>query len=108
MASGYKRKNISNDFVVSDDEESRPSKKGKATGPKVESSTSVKTDEDGNKYWALSSSRRVTISEFKKNSMVSIREYYEKDGKHLPGKKVGQNRHIVNRPYSPSGYQHAN
>ena len=36
----------------------------------------------------ISNSRRVTISEFKGKRMVSVREYYEKDGKHLPGKKV--------------------
>jgi Transcriptional Coactivator p15 (PC4) len=36
----------------------------------------------------ISHNRRVTISEFKGKQMVSVREYYEKDGKHLPGKKV--------------------
>ena len=28
------------------------------------------------------------ITEFKGNNMISIREYYEKDGEALPGKKV--------------------
>lgn len=45
-------------------------------------------DIDGNQYWEISKMRRVTISEFKGKRMVNIREYYEKDGKDLPGKKV--------------------
>lgn len=106
MAGGYKRKTVKDDFVVSDDEDTPPAKKGKAA-PTFEPSTAVKTDDNGDKYWELSGLRRVTISDFKKNSMVSIREYYEKDGKHLPGKKVGEDRYVLNRPYNCSGYQHA-
>ena len=30
----------------------------------------------------------MAISEFKGNRMINIREYYEKDGESLPGKKV--------------------
>ncbi|KAI4833737.1 PC4-domain-containing protein [Aureobasidium sp. EXF-8845] len=44
-------------------------------------------DEDGNPYWELSGKRRVTLSEYKKVHLINIREYYEKDGKTLPGRK---------------------
>ncbi|THW93585.1 PC4-domain-containing protein [Aureobasidium pullulans] len=44
-------------------------------------------DDDGNPYWELSGKRRVTLSEFKKMHLINVREYYEKDGKMLPGKK---------------------
>lgn len=36
----------------------------------------------------MTSKRRVGITEFKGVYMVNIREYYEKDGETLPGKKV--------------------
>ncbi|KAF9881969.1 transcriptional Coactivator p15 [Colletotrichum karsti] len=44
-------------------------------------------DKDGNPFWDLSNKRRVGISEFNKSTFVNIREYYEKDGNMLPGKK---------------------
>lgn len=70
-------------------------------------STQVQKDDDGNEYWEvcalavlwrtfagktdagqISGKRRVQISNFKGTTMVGIREFYEKDGKALPGKKV--------------------
>lgn len=64
-------------------------------------------DDDGNAYWEascpditrrvtstnadppqLTSKRRVGVSQFKNTCLINIREYYEKDGKMLPGKKV--------------------
>ncbi|CAM1501095.1 Fc.00g102570.m01.CDS01 [Cosmosporella sp. VM-42] len=44
-------------------------------------------DDEGNPFWELSNKRRIGLSQFKKMSFINIREYYEKDGKMLPGKK---------------------
>jgi hypothetical protein len=49
---------------------------------------SWKVDANGDKFWELSKMRRVTISSFRGKTLVNIREYYEKDGQELPGKKV--------------------
>ncbi|EXK39201.1 hypothetical protein FOXG_05220 [Fusarium oxysporum f. sp. lycopersici 4287] len=57
---------------------------------RVKSGTSVESDgkdDDGNPYWELSNKRRVGVSDFSKKTFVNIREYYDKDGKTLPGKK---------------------
>ncbi|KAL5604900.1 hypothetical protein BROUX41_001769 [Berkeleyomyces rouxiae] len=42
---------------------------------------------DAEESWQLSGKRKVTLSEFKGSTYVNIREYYEKDGEELPGKK---------------------
>lgn len=88
--SSSKRKSqyVSDEFVVSDDDESRPTKRTKPPSSS-KSSTKALVDSEGNSYWEISNSRRVTISEFKGKKMVNIREYYEKNGESLPGKKVG-------------------
>ncbi|KAH0613610.1 uncharacterized protein H6S33_005496 [Morchella sextelata] len=45
-------------------------------------------DDEGNPFWGIGGqNRRVAVTEFKGNQLVSIREHYEKDGKMLPGKK---------------------
>ncbi|KAL2859946.1 transcriptional coactivator p15/PC4 family protein [Aspergillus lucknowensis] len=44
-------------------------------------------DMNGDSYWEISKMRRVTVSSFRGKTMVNIREYYEKDGEELPGKK---------------------
>ncbi|XP_073314660.1 RNA polymerase II transcriptional coactivator KELP-like [Primulina huaijiensis] len=44
-------------------------------------------DEGGLVMCRLSKSRRVTISEFRGRTLVSIREYYNKGGKELPSAK---------------------
>lgn len=57
-----------------------PVKKSKAT-PK-----NVKSD-DENDVFDLGKNRKVTVREFKGKTLIDIREFYNKDGKELPGKK---------------------
>lgn len=47
-----------------------------------------KEDLNGDSSWEISKLRRVTISSFRGKTLVGIREFYEKDGEELPGKKV--------------------
>ena len=83
-----------NGFVANDSDGSgRPNKRPKSSktasrSAHFASASSTQLDTEGNQYWEISKNRRVTISEFKGKKMVNIREFYEKDGKDLPGKKV--------------------
>eukprot|EP00735_Rhodelphis_limneticus_P006962 TRINITY_DN19439_c0_g1::TRINITY_DN19439_c0_g1_i1::g.17140::m.17140 TRINITY_DN19439_c0_g1::TRINITY_DN19439_c0_g1_i1::g.17140 ORF type:complete len:112 (-),score=20.16,sp/O65154/KIWI_ARATH/58.46/9e-20,PC4/PF02229.11/2.6e+03,PC4/PF02229.11/1.1e-25 TRINITY_DN19439_c0_g1_i1:315-626(-) len=47
----------------------------------------AKQNAEGDTYFDLAKSRRVTVRSFKGKPLIDIREYYEKDGKTLPGKK---------------------
>lgn len=76
------RKRDAEDDNVSADDEPR-NKKAKQ---EFSLSTEAQKDDNGDPYWQLSNKRRLQVSEFKGITMVSIREYYEKDGKSLPGK----------------------
>jgi hypothetical protein len=44
-------------------------------------------NEDGEEYWALTKSKRLSVGKFKGSVNISMREYFEKDGKWLPTKK---------------------
>jgi hypothetical protein len=88
MAFKRKQNYKSDDFVDDGDDDGRPAKKGKAGGSDFKPSLTAQTDDDGNEYWELSKARRVAVSQFKGNTMINIREYYQNDGKWLPGKKV--------------------
>ncbi|KAJ5485333.1 RNA polymerase II transcriptional coactivator KELP [Penicillium diatomitis] len=68
------------------DSKIKKSKVNTTNGPAV-GKPSAKTDSNGDQYWEISKMRRVTVSEFRGKTMVSVREYYEKDGQELPGKK---------------------
>lgn len=71
------------------DEASVEGKKARLSGPKQSHiGHSGKTDTNGDPYWEISKQRRVTISSFRNKTLINIREYYEKDGQELPGKKV--------------------
>ena len=71
--------------------------------------TDVQIDKEGCEYWEvycttkqrlpfdprhtehdyqISNTRRIQLANFKGNYQIAIREYYEKDGQMLPGKKV--------------------
>lgn len=55
---------------------------------KINTTAEAKLDSNGDRYWEISKMRRVTISSFRGKTQVNVREYYEKDGQELPGKKV--------------------
>ena len=48
---------------------------------------SLKTNENGDTFFELSSDRRVTVNQWQGNTRLDIREFYEREGKMLPGKK---------------------
>lgn len=80
----------------SDSEDDNPRKTAKTSthfqnpgkGKSASTDSVAKTDDNGETYFELSGKRRVTVSSFKGKMMVSVREFYEKDGQTLPGKKV--------------------
>jgi hypothetical protein len=84
-----KRKVMSDELVADSDGDEHPPQRAKTTSH-FASKPTAQTDDNGDKYWEISKTRRVVISEFKGKKMVNIREYYEKDGKSLPGKKVAK------------------
>ena len=64
---------------------SKKIKSTKSTGRNAAKSSS----DDVAPFWELSDKRRVSIEDFRGKTLISIREFYEKDGELLPGKKVG-------------------
>lgn len=58
-------------------------KKTKSEG----SSSKRLKNEAGETYFELERNRRVTVREFRGKLIIDVREFYEKDGKYLHGKK---------------------
>ncbi|MCJ1285685.1 hypothetical protein MMC26_005026 [Xylographa opegraphella] len=58
-----------------------------AAGEAVAVAGGAALDAAGDPFWELTSNRRVVVSRFGGKLMVSVREYYEKEGQSLPGKK---------------------
>ncbi|RNA25207.1 Activated RNA polymerase II transcriptional coactivator p15 [Brachionus plicatilis] len=74
--------------------EEKASKSKKAAKSKNEENTEAGNNSDSSNdrpsedgLHMLSKNRFASVSEFKGKKYVNIREYYEKDGKSLPGKK---------------------
>ena len=98
------RKRKSSEYVADngfiDDDSDGAGPQTKRTKPASSSSLlRSQKDDSGDLYWELTKMRRVTISEFKGKQMVGIREYYEQNGKILPGKKV---RNVLATGIQPS------
>ncbi|KAK0248579.1 hypothetical protein B0A54_11255 [Friedmanniomyces endolithicus] len=76
------------DGFVEDAPQTKKAKSAGANeGKKTTINTQIQIDDEGNEYWELSDTRRVGVSTYKGMTLISIREYYEKDGKSLPGRK---------------------
>lgn len=83
------RKRSSGEDPVDDGAPTR-SKKTKVTSSTPGKGSSGTIDSNGDRYWEISKNRRVTVNSFRGKMMVAVREYYEKDGQDLPGKKVSR------------------
>ena len=84
---------VSDDGFVASDSDAPASKKTKVPASKASTSNASTSNSAFNSevFHDLSTGRqprRVNVSEFKGKKLVNIREYYEKDGEMLPGKKV--------------------
>ncbi|XP_023539029.1 uncharacterized protein LOC111799782 [Cucurbita pepo subsp. pepo] len=89
-------RNVVEDFLHSFTERDDKGKEGepgpsdryenKATEQEIVRKKEINADVD-RVICQLSNNRNVTVHEFKGNALVSIRQYYEKDGKQLPGIK---------------------
>ncbi|EEH17140.1 hypothetical protein PABG_07227 [Paracoccidioides brasiliensis Pb03] len=89
MASIKKRRSQNNDVQPQQQKKVKPDSSNSSSKNNSAASAGAerKVDSNGDFYWSLARSRRLTVSSFKGRTMISVREYYEKDGQELPGKK---------------------
>ena len=92
-------------FVAGDgsDDQTAPkaSKKIKATKSTGRNAAKAGSEEAA-QFWELSDKRRVSVEDFRGKTLISVREFYEKDGELLPGKKVGLEGLSSSSPSHPS------
>lgn len=89
MSFRSRKRTTADDFVNDGDNNFQPKRTKTGATKNDAAADSPRIDSNGDPYWEISKMRRVTISTFRGKTMVNIREYYEKDGQELPGKKVG-------------------
>ncbi|KAI0442403.1 transcriptional Coactivator p15-domain-containing protein [Xylaria telfairii] len=86
MGRPSKKRHVEEDAASSDEDVVKPSKKAK-TKTTTTSEDGPGKDSEGNPFWPLGTTRRITIQNFKGKNYVNIREYYEHNGELKPGKK---------------------
>ncbi|KAG6986573.1 hypothetical protein G7Y79_00077g099650 [Physcia stellaris] len=74
-------------FVANDGSDTNAGPKAKKAKKEAKAKRKLPSDEKKEQFWELSDRRRVSVNEFNGQTLVNIREYYEKDGQMLPGKK---------------------
>lgn len=112
MASTSKKRSSAAAGDIDNHDSSKRAKTNTAKNSASRSAASSKVDANGDRYWEISKARRATVSTFRGKKMVNIREYYEKDGQELPGKKVSPPALSLRHPARQltiidAGYLHA-
>ncbi|CAL1707513.1 unnamed protein product [Somion occarium] len=79
-----KRSETEDEDEDEDEEEEKPAPKKQKLD---KDGSAIRTDKDGSKYVELGKKRRAAVREFKGVVYLDIREFYEKGGEELPGKK---------------------
>ncbi|XP_016967639.1 RNA polymerase II transcriptional coactivator [Drosophila biarmipes] len=69
------------------EDRNQPASKKAKEAPAAKGSAAKDAGGDGATTWTLEGLRQVRINEFRGRKMVDIREFYEKNGETLPGKK---------------------
>jgi hypothetical protein len=70
-----------------DDEEDDKKKKKSKSKPQSSAAANKRDLKPGEVTFEIGHNRFATVTSFRKETLVDIREFYEKDGKLLPGKK---------------------
>ncbi|KAL8788675.1 MAG: hypothetical protein Q9195_007176 [Heterodermia aff. obscurata] len=75
-------------FVANDGSDAEKGRSNKKQKKEAKGKRKMESNGKKEQHWDISDKRRVSVDEFRGNTMVNIREYYEKDGELLPTKKV--------------------